>query len=211
MINKDIIGGDDLRLRPLEMMLAATFAALMAVGGNITMIAPFLVVGDVPITFQPFVAILAGAVLGSRLGALSMVIYALVGLTGVPVFAQFSGGLGSIVSPTFGFIISFIIMAYVVGKIIELRPGPSYGTYLLAAFSGLAINYLVGTNLMYFSYMFVAEAPEGFSYPYVWIIMAAPFVKDVVFTALAASTAPKLARMVKQPNHRTGSSQPKAS
>src|SRR5690606_15696016 len=103
----------------LEIVYVGMFSALMMIGANITSFVPFMVIGGVPITLQTFFAVLAGAFLGSRLGAISMAVYAFIGLVGAPVFARFSGGIGEILSPTFGFILSFIFTAYVTGKIIE--------------------------------------------------------------------------------------------
>ena len=91
----------------ISLVYSGMFAALMMIGANITAFAPFLVVGGVPITLQTFFAILAGLLLGSRLGAISMTVYMFIGLAGAPVFAKFSGGFGQIISPTFGFIVSF--------------------------------------------------------------------------------------------------------
>ena len=76
------------RLRPIEMTLASMFVVLMAIGANITTLIPGLVVGGVPITLQTFFAILAGMVLGGRLGALAITVYAFMGLVGIPVFAS---------------------------------------------------------------------------------------------------------------------------
>src|SRR5690348_5425090 len=105
-----------MKFRAIDLTLVGMFVALMAIGANITSFAPFMVVGGVPITLQTFFAVLAGAILGSRLGSIAMVVYAIVGLVGVPVFAKFGAGPSSVISPTFGFIISFIFTAYVVGK-----------------------------------------------------------------------------------------------
>ena len=107
------------KLKTIDLTLASMFVALMAVGANITSIIPFMVVGGVPITLQTFFGILAGLILGSRLGTITTTVYAFVGLVGVPVFAQFSGGVGALIKPTFGFILSFILAAYVTGKIVE--------------------------------------------------------------------------------------------
>ena len=123
------------------------FAALMMIGANITAFAPFLVVGGVPITLQTFFAILAGLLLGSRLGAMAMTVYMFIGLAGAPVFAKFSGGFGQILSPTFGFVVSFILAAYLTGKIVE-KNGKLHG-YIIAALVGMIVNYIIGTNLMY--------------------------------------------------------------
>jgi len=106
-------------MSPLTLVYSGMFAALMMIGANITAFVPFLVVGNVPITLQTFFAILAGLILGSRRGALAMTVYMFIGLAGAPVFARFSGGFGSIISPTFGFIVSFILVAFIAGKIVE--------------------------------------------------------------------------------------------
>lgn len=107
------------KLRTVDLVYCALFATLMMIGANITSFAPFMVVGGVPITLQAFFAILAGLVLGSRLGALSITVYMLIGLAGAPVFARFGGGFSQILSPTFGFVVAFILVAFIVGKIVE--------------------------------------------------------------------------------------------
>src|SRR4051812_33720561 len=109
------------KLRALDLTLVGMFVALMAVGANITSFVPFMVVGGVPITLQTFFAILAGAILGSRLGVLAMTVYMLVGFAGVPIFAKFGAGPSTILSPTFGFIVSYIFTAFIIGKIVEKR------------------------------------------------------------------------------------------
>ena len=122
-------------MSPLTLVYSGMFAALMMIGANITAFVPFLVVGGVPITLQTFFAILAGLILGSRRGALAMTVYMFIGLAGAPVFARFSGGFGSIISPTFGFIVSFILVAFIVGKIVE-KNGKLHG-YIIAALVGM--------------------------------------------------------------------------
>ena len=72
----------------VSLVYCGMFAALMMIGANITAFAPFLVVGGVPITLQTFFAILAGLLLGSRLGAMAMTVYMFIGLAGAPVFAN---------------------------------------------------------------------------------------------------------------------------
>ncbi|MDX8047558.1 biotin transporter BioY [Gracilibacillus sp. S3-1-1] len=167
----------------LDLTIGSIFIALMAVGANITSIAPFMVVGGVPITLQTFFAILAGLILGSRMGTIAMIAYTLLGLAGAPIFSQFSGGISTILSPTFGFILSYIIMAYVTGKIVEKKR--SLPLYLIASFVALIINYLIGTNWMYGAYLFWFDAPSSFSYKLVWYWMAVPLPKDVILTICA--------------------------
>ncbi|MFG6117342.1 biotin transporter BioY [Halobacillus sp. MO56] len=174
----------------LDLTMGSLFVALTAVGANITSIAPFMVVGGVPITLQTFFAILAGIVLGSRLGAFSMFVYMILGLAGAPIFAQFKGGAGVMLSPTFGFIVSFILLAYVAGKMVEMKR--SFPMYVSAALVGMVINYIVGTNWMYAAYLFWFEAPEGLTYPMVWGWMMVPLPKDIVLSVLAGYLAFRL-------------------
>jgi biotin transport system substrate-specific component len=182
------------KFRAIDITLVGMFVALMAVGANITSIAPFLVVGGVPITLQTFFAILAGLVLGSRLGTVAMIVYALVGLVGVPVFAGFSGGLGVIISPTFGFIISFILMAFIIGKMVEKNK--SFPMFIAAALVGMVVNYLFGTNWMYYAYKFWAAAPEGFTYSMAWLWMVPPLPKDAILAVFSGVMAFRLEKTV---------------
>lgn len=175
-----------------KLTYGAMFVALTAIGANITSIVPFLVVGGVPITLQTFFAILAGLVLGSRLGAFSMFVYMVVGLVGVPVYARFGGGFSSILSPNFGFIISFIIVAFVVGLIREKNS--SLPSYITAALVGFVINYVFGTNWMYMAYKLWFEAPEGFSYGLAWLWMVPPLPKDIILSVVAGIFAYRLAK-----------------
>ena len=166
--------------RTLLLIQTAMFAALMMIGANI---ASFLIIGGIPITLQTFFAILAGLLLGKRNGALAMLVYALIGLAGLPVFAEFSGGLDTIISPTFGFILSFIGTAYIAGLIVEKFP--TKVGFIVAALAGTAFNYLFGTNWMYAAYKFWLAAPEGFSYKMAWAWMLVPLPKDLLLAVLA--------------------------
>src|SRR5699024_5071758 len=128
----------------------------------------------------------------SRLGAFSMFVYMMLGLIGVPVFAQFTGGPMTVITPTFGFILSFILIAYIAGKIIETKQ--TIGTYISAALIAIALNYLIGANLMYLSYMLWFEAPSGLSYKLVWIWMLPPLPKDIILSVVAGILAYRLHR-----------------
>ncbi|MGA9287204.1 MAG: biotin transporter BioY [Anaerobacillus sp.] len=181
------------KMKTIDLVYAGMFAALMAVGANI---AQFLVVGGVPITLQTFFAILAGLLLGSRLGAISMTVYALVGFAGAPVFAQFTGGPGILFKPTFGFILSYILVAYIAGKIVESKSKPTTRTFLIASFVGFILNYVLGTNYMYYAYKLWADAPEGFTYGMAWLWMVAPLPKDIILTVVAALISPRVYQAV---------------
>lgn len=182
------------RLKTIDLTLAGMFVALMAVGANITSFVPFMVIGGVPITLQTFFAVLAGSILGSRLGAITMGVYAFAGLAGAPVFAKFGGGFASLLSPTFGFIISFILTAYVTGKIVEKKKSLPF--YVIASLIGMAINYVFGTNWMYMAYKLWFSAPEGFTYQMAWLWMVVPLPKDIILSVFAGMMAYRLEHRV---------------
>ena len=182
-------------MSPLSLVYSAMFAALMMIGANITAFVPFLVVGSVPITLQTFFAILAGLLLGSRRGALAMTVYMFIGLAGAPVFARFGGGFSSIISPTFGFIVSFIFTAYIAGKIVE-KNGKLHG-YIIAALVAMSVNYLFGTNWMYVAFKFWAAAPDAFSYKVAWALMMPPLPKDILLAVLAGMFGHRMYKVLK--------------
>lgn len=178
------------KMKTIEITLVSMFVVLIAIGANITSIVPFLVVGGVPITLQTFFAVLSGLILGSRLGTITTSVYAFMGLVGLPVFARFSGGFGTFISPTFGFILSFILAAYVGGKIVANKN--TVTPYIIAAFVATFINYFVGTNWMYFAYKFWASAPDGFTYGMAWLWMLPPLPKDMILAVVAGVFAHKM-------------------
>lgn len=89
---------------------AALMAAFTAVAAQIS-----IPLEPVPFTLQVLAVILTGLLLGSRYGALAMAIYLLLGAVGVPVFASFSGGLGTLFGPTGGYLISYPLAAALAG------------------------------------------------------------------------------------------------
>lgn len=183
------------KLRTVDMAYIGLFSTLMMIGANITSFVPFMTVGGVPITLQTLFAILAGLILGSRKGALACTVYMCIGLAGAPVFARFGGGFSQLLSPTFGFIITFILAAYMAGSMVE-RSG-TRKSYILAAFLATALNYLIGTNWMFVAYKLWASAPEGFSYRLAWLWMIPPLPKDIILAIFAGFLAYRLQKTLK--------------
>lgn len=187
------------KFRAVDITYVAMFAALMAIGANAT---SFIMIGPVPLTLQTFFAILAGALLGSRLGGLSMIVYTLVGFVGAPVFAQMSNGFTAITKPTFGFIISFIILAYITGKIIEAKGKPTLATFFIACFVGLILNYVIGTTYMYASFKYFLGMEE-LTYGEAWKWMTIFLYKDIAVTVVAALICPKVYKAVNKTTQHT--------
>ena len=117
---------DDLRphrFTSRDLALVAVFVGIMAALGLVPALYPFGVA--VPITAQSLGVMLAGAVLGSRRGALSMVVFLALVAVGLPLLAGGVGGLGVFFTPRVGFLLGFPVAAYVVGRLTE-GGGPSY-------------------------------------------------------------------------------------
>ena len=128
-------------LKPL--VFAALFAALTAA------VAPFKIplgFTPVPITLQTLVVLMSGAMLGPIYGALAMILYVVVGVLGLPVFAGGGSGIGAILGPTGGDLISYFIAAYAIGKTLQLRKQPKYLDYVIAMIIGTTIIYVLGAG-----------------------------------------------------------------
>ena len=145
-----------MQLKTKGMILCALFAALTGVGGLIAIPLPFT---PVPITLQTFFTFLAGALLGKYLGALSQLIYLLLGVVGLPVFAKGSSGIGVLLGPTGGYLVGFIPAAFLVGYLLERREKPPFGLIFLAMVVGLVAMYLPGVGwLMWVTRMNLVKA-----------------------------------------------------
>lgn len=136
----------DLKTRDLTMI--AMFASLTAVGAFIKIPLPI-----VPFTLQYFFCALGAMILGSKKGALSQSLYVLMGLIGIPIFTQ-GGGIQYIFNLTFGYLIGFILGAFVIGKITENTKKITNIKILIACILGLIIIYLLGVIHMYIIYNF---------------------------------------------------------
>jgi len=120
------------------------FSSLTAIGAFIS-----IPIGPVPISMQTFFVLLSGIILGSKKAMLSQIVYVILGLIGLPIFAGFTGGLQTIFKPSFGFIISFIVASYLVGKIAE-QHNKSLKNIIIAVFLGSLIMYAIGLPYMYY-------------------------------------------------------------
>ena len=150
----------------------AIMAALTAVMAQISIPMPM----GVPMTMQTFAVTLAGVILGSKRGAVSMVVYLLIGSVGVPVFSNMGGGVQYLIGPPGGFLLSFPIMAYLIGLGVEKKK--QKGMFSLFLVLGTVANYAVGVAM----YCVLMDAS-------VWRITACvlPFIPTAVIKAVAAA------------------------
>ena len=140
---------------------------------------------------------LAGALLGPKYGALSQGVYVALGLLGVPIFIS-GGGLGYVLQPTFGFLLSYIPAAAVVGLPLRNREKPGFWRIALACLAGLAVIYAIG--LPYMALILNVYMGRGMSFRDVlWsgMILFLPYdaVKIVLTGLLSKALIPRLRRM----------------
>ncbi len=120
------------------MVLGALWVALFA---QVRIPLPFT---PVPITGQTFAVLLVGAALGAGRGAGALMLYLLMGMTGLPVFAGGAAGLSHLSGPSGGYLIGFVIAATAVGRMAEHGWERSFRTSLLPFSLGTLLIYLVG-------------------------------------------------------------------
>jgi len=127
-----------------NMVKIGLFAILTAVGAYISI--PLFYV---PFTLQIVFTLLSGILLGSKNGAYSQIVYLLLGLIGLPIFSGGTGGIQTVLKPSFGYIIGFIFGAYIVGKIVEGYKSFNILNVFLATVVGVFIIYLFGVTYLY--------------------------------------------------------------
>ncbi len=177
------------KLTPRDMVLMAMFASLAVVAA---LLFRFLGGMIVPFSLLPFVALLAGGLLGARLGALSMGIYVLMGVLGIPVFEKPPfGGPAYLLSPTFGFLLGFISAAFVTGLILQGQRDAGPVRLSMAMLVGVVTIYAIGLPYLYV----ILNYYVGKSFDALQIVMLF-FVPFIGFDLIKALAAGALVRMV---------------
>ena len=165
--------------RTRDMILCGLFAALIAAGAFIRIPVPV-----VPFTLQFLFTCLAGSLLGSRRGAVSVLVYLILGLAGLPIFAE-GGGIWYVLKPTFGYLIGFAAGTFVPGRMIESMKELTIPRLLKANFAGLGLVYLLGMIWCYIISNYVLGVALG-----VWPLFLYCFILavpgDICLCVLAA-------------------------
>ena len=154
-----------------NMVMVAVFAAVMVVLSQISIPLPT----GVPVTLQTFAVALCGYVLGIPMGAAALAVYLALGAVGLPVFAGFSGGLGSFVGVTGGFLWGFFLMSLLCG--VGARQKRKW-LALVLGLVGLVVCDLCGA--LQFSWVMSVSLPQAL------LTACLPYlVKDVISVAAA--------------------------
>lgn len=155
-----------------SMVYASLMAALIAVGAYI-----HIPLGPVPIVLQNLFVLLAALLLGSRWGGICVAIYLFAGAAGIPVFAGGKGGIVHFLGPTGGYLLGFLLAAFVTGSIAE-HSGKRLAGEILAVIVGTAAIYAVGVPWLKFV--------TGLTWSKALLIGMAPFLIGDAFKASAA-------------------------
>ena len=157
-----------------NLAIIALFAALTAVLSQIV-----IPIGPVPINLALISVFVAGGLLGWKSGAVSQIIFVLLGGLGLPIFAGFNGGIGAILGPTGGFIIGYIPCVMLIGCIKQRW---------LGMLLGLAVVYIMGISW----YIYIT----GSSLAVAIMICVAPFlVGDFVKIVISLLAIKRLRRI----------------
>lgn len=166
--------------------------ALTAAAAQISIHLPFT---PVPFTLQPLIVLIGGAALGARLGASAQVLYLLLGVAGLPVFAASAllpPGAARLVGPTAGFLLAYPLAAFATGWLAERGFDRRYLTSVVAMLAGMAIFfasgvlwllYLMPAGTMTLGARLDAALVAGF-YPFI--------LADIVKVVLAALVLPAI-------------------
>lgn len=173
------------RSKVRNMVFCAVFTTLITVGAFIKIPVPL-----VPFTLQFLFTMLAGLLLGGKLGSISVLLYMLLGLMGLPIFAE-GGGIWYFLKPSFGYIIGFAIGAFVTGKMAEHAKKVTLPKLLAANFTGLVIVYSIGMIYYYVICNYVIDTPIGLWPLFLYcFILAVP--GDICLCILAAFIAKRI-------------------
>lgn len=171
-----------------DMVICGMFAVLIAVGAFIKIPIPV-----VPFTLQFLFTMLAGIILGGKLGAVSVGIYIALGLAGLPIFAE-GGGIWYLLKPSFGYLLGFCVATYVTGTMVEKMKKLTIPKCLGANFVGLVIVYAMGMIYYYVICNYVINSPIG-----VWPLFLYCFLLaipgDICLCILTAFMAKRLRGM----------------
>ena len=169
--------------KALNLTMTALFAVIICVCSMLSIPAA------IPFTLQTFAVFLALFVLGGKYGTLSIAVYILLGVTGLPVFHSFTGGIGILMGNTGGFILGFILCG--ITYLLMSKPiGKKPVFKLIAAFIGHALCYTVGTL------WFVITSAQSTDFSAVLLSCVVPFIiPDAVKILLAYFISQRLSKL----------------
>ncbi len=172
-----------LKTKIVSMAFSAIFAAIIAIVSQVFIVTPI----GIPLTFQVFAVAVCGYVLRAKWGCASVAVYIILGLSGIPVFSGFKGGIHNLFGLTGGFIIGFLALAFFCGLGFHK---PKMYTKILFGIIGLIICHLCGiVQFSLISNSRFTESAITVSLPYL--------IKDIILVVAAAFISKHLEKYVK--------------
>ena len=165
----------DKKLTTYQMAVTAVMAAVLCVLGPLT-----VPIGAIPISLANFVICLAAWLLGPRFGTLSVAIYLVIGLVGVPVFSGYGAGIAKVAGPTGGYLVGYLLLAFIGGLVIEKSKGQPVLS-ALGLIAGDAACYVLGTA--WFVFQMQCELSYALAvcvYPFIALDLAKIVVSCIV-------------------------------
>lgn len=148
----------------------------------------------VPFTMQTFAVFFVLSALGGKRGTAAVIVYILLGAVGIPVFAQFTSGIGILFGSTGGYIVGFVFMGLVYWLIVHLL-GKKLWAQILSMVIGLAVCYAFGTAWFLIVYT-QTNGAVGLAMVLGWCVI--PFlIPDLVKLGLALALARRLSPVLK--------------
>ncbi len=175
-----------LSVRSRDLLLIFTGVFFVALLAQVKILLPFT---PVPLTGQTFAVLLVGASLGSKRSVLSMSFYIALGALGLPIFAGGAFGLAYLSGATLGYLVGFVVAAFVIGKLAERGLERSLRTSLIPFAVGTLIIYILGAGWL--AVLFgVEKALQLGVFPFL--------IGDLIKLALAAFVLPLIWRFLRE-------------
>ena len=179
------------RSRLRDVLAVSSFALLTAGAAQISIPLGFT---PVPITGQTFAVLLAGGVLGSKLGAASQMFYVILGALGLPFYADGAGGWEVATGSTAGYLVGFVVASFLVGLMAERGQDRNLVTSLPAFIAGSIIIYTFGA--LWLAYKLDIPLTAGATEASAVAYGVTPFiVGDILKAALAGVLLPGVWRL----------------
>lgn len=178
-------------LSPRDLTFIGMGAAIIAVLSQFSLPIP-----PVPVTLQIPAIILISIIYTWKQSLLSVLVYLLIGAIGIPVFASFNGGFNVIVGPTGGYLIGFLLMAFIVGYFSRKN---NKVLIFISCYLALACDYLIGAyQLSVVAKLSIPAALAAGVYPFI--------IKDIIVVFISAFIALNVKKRIRLGGNSFGNS-----
>lgn len=170
-----------------QLAIVGLMTAIICVMAPFALPIPF---SPVPISLGTLAIYFVLTVLGLKFGTISVIIYILLGLAGLPVFTGFRGGPGTLFGPTGGYIIGYIFMALICGFFID-----KWGNNILLCFLGM----ILGTAALYVFGSFWLAFQLSYTLPQAFMAGAIPYIPgDLIKLVIAVAVGRQLRKRLQK-------------